>query len=105
MAKNLFIGNLSYGTTEGTLRDAFSKYGASAVRIMDGRGFGFVEVSDDMGQTAIDEMNEKELDGRKIFVNEARPREPRPAFNNSHSNGGGRHKSNNRRREQSFDRW
>jgi RNA recognition motif-containing protein len=103
MAKNLFIGNLSYGTTEGTLRDAFSKYGASAVRIMDGRGFGFVEVKDDMAPTAIEEMNEKELDGRKIFVNEARPREPRPAFNGGYGSGGGRHKPN-RRREHS-ERW
>ena len=53
MAKNLFIGNLSYGTSEAKLRDAFSKYGASQVRIMDGRGFGFVEVSDDQAATAI----------------------------------------------------
>ena|SRR5690349_23726224 len=104
MAKNLFIGNLSYGTTEGTLRDAFSKYGASAVRIMDGRGFGFVEVKDDMAPNAIEEMNEKELDGRKIFVNEARPREQRPAFNGGYGGGGSRHKSGGRRREQS-ERW
>lgn len=108
MAKNLFIGNLSYGTTEGTLRDAFSKYGASAVRIMDGRGFGFVEVQDDLAPNAIDEMNEKELDGRKIFVNEARPREPRPAYSggygNGNGNGGGKNRNSSRRREHS-ERW
>ena len=77
MAKSLFIGNLSYGTREDTLRNAFSKYGASQARIVEGRGFGFVDVEDDKVSAAIEEMNETELDGRKIIVNEARPREPR----------------------------
>jgi RNA recognition motif-containing protein len=95
MAKNLFIGNLSYGTTESSLRNAFTKYGASQVRIMDGRGFGFVEVSDDQAPAAISEMNESELDGRKIIVNEARPREERPRNGGGGSyGGGGRGKSN-----------
>ncbi len=77
MAKSLFIGNLSYDTSENSLRDKFSKYGSSDVRIMEGRGFGFVEIADDQVATAIEEMNETELDGRKIIVNEARPREDR----------------------------
>lgn len=89
MAKNLFIGNLSYGTTESKLREAFSKYGASQVRIMDGRGFGFVEVSDDQASAAISEMNETEVDGRKIIVNEARPREERSGGGGGGRNGGG----------------
>jgi RNA recognition motif-containing protein len=92
MAKNLFIGNLSYSTTENKLKDAFSKYGVSQVRIMDGRGFGFVEVSDDQASAAISEMNETEVDGRKIIVNEARPREERSGGGRSGggSYGGGR---------------
>ena len=77
MAKNLFVGNLSYGTSEAKLTEAFAKYGASTSRIIEGRGFGFVEVDDEQAAAAIDEMNETELDGRKIFVNEARPRENR----------------------------
>ena len=77
MAKSLFVGNLSYSTTESTLQDAFSKFGSSSVRIIEGRGFGFVDVDDDQVEAAIEGMNEQELDGRKIFVNEARPREDR----------------------------
>ena len=77
MAKSLFIGNLSYDTSENSLRDCFSKYGSTEVRIMEGRGFGFVEIEDDKVATAIEEMNETELDGRNIIVNEARPREDR----------------------------
>jgi RNA recognition motif-containing protein len=77
MAKSLFVGNLSYSTREETLKTAFAKYGASQVRIVEGRGFGFVDVEDDQAANAITEMNETELDGRKIIVNEARPREPR----------------------------
>ena len=90
MAKNLFIGNLSYGLTEPKLTEAFSKFGAKEARIIEGRGFGFVEVDDDQASTAIQEMNEKELDGRKIFVNEAKPREERPRVGGG---GGGRSNS------------
>lgn len=89
MAKNLFIGNLSYGTTENKLKEAFTKYGVSQVRIMDGRGFGFVEVSDDQASAAIEEMNDTEVDGRKIIVNEARPREERSGGGGGGSYGGG----------------
>jgi RNA recognition motif-containing protein len=81
MAKRLYIGGLSYNTTNDSLRDAFAQAGAveSANVIFDkmtsrSRGFGFVEMSnDDEAQKAIDMWNEKELDGRKITVNEARP--------------------------------
>ncbi|MCH8979329.1 MAG: RNA-binding protein [Armatimonadetes bacterium] len=90
MAKSLFIGNLSYGTSESTLRDAFSKYGSSEVRIIEGRGFGFVEVEDDQAGAAIEEMNETELDGRKIIVNEARPRESRTGGGGGGGGGGRR---------------
>src|SRR6185503_6211946 len=77
MAKSLFVGNLSYSTREETLKNAFAKYGASGVRIVEGRGFGFVDVADDQAAAAINDMHDTELDGRKIIVNEARPREPR----------------------------
>lgn len=86
MAKKLYVGGLSYGTTESALSDAFAQAGtvvSSAVIIdkMSGRskGFGFVEMStDDEAQAAIDMWNGKELDGRTLTVNEARPKEERP---------------------------
>lgn len=87
MAKSLFVGNLSYGTSEAALRDAFAPYGASQVRIIEGRGFGFVDVEEDQVAAAIENMNEVVLDGRKIFVNEAKPKEPRQG---GYGGGGGR---------------
>ncbi|OGY58547.1 MAG: RNA-binding protein [Candidatus Colwellbacteria bacterium RIFCSPLOWO2_12_FULL_44_13] len=86
MAKRLYVGSLSYSTTEDGLRDAFAQAGAveSASVITDkmtgrSKGFGFVEMSnDDEATKAIEMWNGKELDGRKIIVNEARPMEARP---------------------------
>ncbi len=85
--KKLYVGGVSYNTNDSALSDAFSKAGevASAVIIMDkmtgrSKGFGFVEMATDEGAKAAIEMwNGKELDGRKLTVNEARPREERPA--------------------------
>lgn len=80
MAKKLYVGNLPYTTTNDSLRDAFAQAGAvvSANVLMDkmtgrSRGFGFVEMEDADADKAIDALNGKELDGRKIVVNEARP--------------------------------
>ena len=89
MAKKLFFGNLSYGTTDETLRSACEAYGvvSTATVIMDrmtnrSKGFGFVEMdSDDDAQKVIEALNGQEMDGRKIIVNEARPQEDRPRNN------------------------
>lgn len=86
MAKKLYVGSLSYNTTDESLRSAFSQAGAveSANVIMDkmsgrSRGFGFVEMSTDAdAEKAIEMLNGKDLDGRKITVNEARPMQSRP---------------------------
>ncbi|MFH1430075.1 MAG: RNA-binding protein [Candidatus Uhrbacteria bacterium] len=84
----LYIGNLSYSTTDESLREAFAQAGASfssAQVVMDrmsgrSRGFGFVEFEDDGdAQAAIEMWDGKELDGRPLKVNVARPREDRPA--------------------------
>lgn len=83
MGTKLFVGSLSWGTTSETLREAFAKAGSvqDAVVISDrmsgrSKGFGFVEMaSAEEAQAAIDMWHEKELDGRKIIVNEARPKE------------------------------
>ena len=100
MAKKLFVGGLSYDTTENTLKETFSKAGTveSAIIITDkisgrSKGFGFVEMSsEEEAQKAIETFNGKELNGRNITVNEARPMESRPrrgGFDRP-SRGGGR---------------
>lgn len=86
MAKKLFVGGLSYETTEATLKENFSKAGAveSATVIVDkmsgrSKGFGFVEMSsEEEVQKAIEMFNGKEIDGKNVTVNEARPMESRP---------------------------
>lgn len=79
---NLYVGNLSYQLHEDQLRKAFEAYGeVSSVRLMTDRetgrprGFGFVQMADkEGGQAAIDALNGYELEGRRIVVNEARPK-------------------------------
>lgn len=86
MATKLFIGSLAWATTDDSLRDFFAQAGnvVSANVIVDretnrSKGFGFVEMgSEEEAKAAIDQLNGKELDGRPIVVNEARPREERP---------------------------
>jgi len=89
MVKKLYVGGLSYDTTEKGLSDAFAKAGevVSALIIMDkmsgkSKGFGFVEMaSEEAASAAIEMYNDKELDGRRLTVNEARPKEERPRNN------------------------
>lgn len=85
MAKKLYVGGISYSTTNDGLKAAFAQVGevASATIIMDkmtgrSKGFGFVEFANDAdADAAIAKWNGQELDGRKLTVNEARPMEPR----------------------------
>ena len=84
---NLYVGNLSFQTTEQDLRAEFETYGnVSNCKIITdretgrSRGFGFVEMDDDEeARAAIEALNGKPIDGRNLKVNEARPREDRPA--------------------------
>jgi len=86
MSEKLFVGNLSFNTTENDLQDAFAAHGTviEANLMMDRatgrpRGFAFVTMSSaEEAQKAIAAMNGKELDGRALTVNVARPREDRP---------------------------
>jgi len=95
MVKKLYVGGLSYQTTDDTLRAAFAQAGTvvSAVVIKDkfsgqSKGFGFVEMdSEESANAAIDMWNEKELDGRTVKVNEARPMEDRPPRHDNYSRG------------------
>lgn len=103
MAMKLYVGGLAYSVTDSELEEFFAAQGkvTSAVVIMDrdtgrSKGFGFVEMDDPAdGQKAIAELNGKELNGRAISVNEARPREDRPP---RRSFGGGNDNNSNRRR-------
>lgn len=96
MSKSLYVGNLSFQTTENELRDMFSPYGnvTRAQIVSDretgrSRGFGFIEMSDG-GDEAINALNGVSLQGRNLTVNEARPREERPrSGSTSGSTGGG----------------
>ncbi len=77
--KSLYVGNLSYSTTEEELRSLFEPWGpVSEARIVQGRGFGFVDLPEENVQEAIDQTSGKEYQGRVLTVNEARPRESRP---------------------------
>lgn len=86
MATKLFVGSLPYSVTDDDLADLFKEFGtvASAKVIFDretnrSKGFGFVEFdNDDEAKAAIDALNNKEIQGRTIVVNEARPQEARP---------------------------
>lgn len=84
MSKRIYVGNLSFQTTEEGLRDLFSQHGEvlSATIVMDrdtgrSRGFGFVEMDQNAAQAAIETLDQTELDGRNLRVNEAKPRESR----------------------------
>jgi len=97
MAKKLYVGGLSYDTTEDTLKQTFAAAGTveSATIIMDkmtnrSKGFGFVEMStDEEAAKAIEMFDGKELDGRTVKVNEAKPMEPRAPRTGGGGFGGG----------------
>src|SRR3989344_4520823 len=90
MSKRLYIGGLPYSVTNAQLEEMFSKFGAvvSANVISDkytnqSKGFGFVEMEKEKeADEAIKKLNDTEVEGRRITVNEARPREERPSFEN-----------------------
>jgi RNA recognition motif-containing protein len=98
MGKKLYVGNLSYGVNSSDLQKMFEEYGTveSAQVIMDrdtgrSKGFGFVEMgSDQEAQAAIAALSGKEMDGRTLTVNEARPKEGGGGRGGSGGGGGGR---------------
>ncbi len=99
--KNIFVGNLNFGATEGAVRSLFEAYGTvDKVNIItdrdtgQARGFGFVEMSANAdADRAIEALNGRELDGRALNVNEARPKTER-GFGGG--GGGGKGRNNNR---------
>ena len=97
MGKKLYVGNLAYSVTDGSLEQMFAVHGSvqSAQVIMDrdtgrSKGFGFVEMgSDQEAQAAITALNGQQVDGRNLTVNEAKPREDRGSRGRSGYGGGG----------------
>src|SRR5579862_8912595 len=72
--KTLYVGNIPYSATEEEILAHFSSYGSKNPRIIEGRGFAFVDVDAEQLDAAIADRNNSELGGRKLTVNEARPR-------------------------------
>jgi RNA recognition motif-containing protein len=103
--KNIFVGNLSFGTTEDSLRSLFESHGTvDRVNIVTDRdsgqprGFAFIEMAvDSDGDSAINALNGRELDGRTLNVNEARPKESRGS--------GSEHRGNSRGGQRLGNRW
>lgn len=110
MASKLFVGGLSWGTTEDSLRNFFSPAGTvvSATVITDkytgkSKGFGFVEMSsEEEAQQAKDQFNGQELDGRAITVSDARPQQPRENRFGGGGRGGNRGGDRFQRNDHSF---
>ena len=108
--KNIFVGNLSFRTTEDSLRSAFQSFGEvlKVNMVVDrdtgrARGFAFVEMAnEDEANRAIAGLNGKELDGRALTVNEARPRSDR---NSGGGHGGYRQTYGDQPRGQRENRW
>jgi len=105
MSNKLFVGNLSFETTENDLQDAFAAFGTVTETnlMMDratsrSRGFGFVTMTTpEEAQKAIEGLNGRELGGRTLTVNVARPREERPGGGRREYSGGGYRGSNRSR--------
>ncbi|MBT5123976.1 MAG: RNA-binding protein, partial [Planctomycetaceae bacterium] len=96
MAKNIYVGNLSYSVGSGDLESLFSQFGdvsrAQVIQHRDtgrSKGFGFVEMdNEDSAEEAIEKLDGSEFEGRNLTVNEARPREDRPSRDGGGGGGG-----------------
>lgn len=95
--KSLYVGNMPYSASEDDIRSLFEEFGPIAeVRIIQDKGFGFVEIPEENAAAAIEATNGKEFGGRTLTVNEARPRTERSGgggrggFGGGRSGGGGR---------------
>ncbi|HKA22375.1 MAG TPA: RNA-binding protein [Blastocatellia bacterium] len=93
MSKRIYVGNLSYKTTEGDLTNLFEQVGqVNSVNVVTDRdtgrskGFAFVEMGTEDADNAITQFNGTEVNGRTLTVNEARPRQERPASRGGYGN-------------------
>jgi RNA recognition motif-containing protein len=82
--KSLYVGNLPYRATEDEVRALFEPFGPiGEVRIIENKGFGFIDIPEENAAAAIEATNGQELGGRALMVNEARPRTDRPGGGSS----------------------
>ena len=89
--KSLYVGNMSYNTTESDIRALFEPYGPIVeVRIIGDKGFGFIEIPEANMASAIEATNGKEVGGRTLTVNEAKPKTERSGGGGYGGGGGGR---------------
>ena len=87
--KSLYVGNMSYNTTEDDLRSLFEPHGPIAeVRVIGDKGFAFVEIPEENMASAIEATNGKEVGGRQLTVNEAKPRTERSGGGGGGGRGG-----------------
>jgi RNA recognition motif-containing protein len=108
----IYVGNLSFNTEEQGLQDLFAAYGpVESVRLirdqMTGRsrGFGFVEMGDAEGKSACEALDQREFEGRRLTVNEAKPQERRAGGFGGGAGGGGGRKSGGFGRDKREARW
>ncbi len=87
--KTLYVGNLPYSISEGDLQQHFNAYGGTNARIIEGRGFGFIDIDADQLEAAIADKNQKDLGGRTLTVNEAQPKGSGGGGGGGRSGGGG----------------
>ena len=85
--KTLYVGNLPYSVSATDLQEYFAAYSSSNPRLIEGRGFGFVDIEGDHLEAAIADKNQKEFQGRTLTVNEA---QPKGTSRGGDSGGGGR---------------
>lgn len=88
--KSLYVGNLPHGTTEDELRELFAQYGpVESVRVIEGKGFAFVDISDEKAGDAVQALTGADFKGRALRVDEARPRRERSDSDRGFRGGGG----------------
>jgi RNA recognition motif-containing protein len=99
-SKSLYVGNLTYSVSEQALRDLFAEFEPTEVRMIGEKGFAFVDVPEEKAADAIAALNGREVEGRALTVNEARPRSERGGGGGRSGGfgGGGRGRSGGGRR-------
>lgn len=88
-SKTLYVGNIPYSASEQDLFDHFSAFNPTQARIVQGRGFAFVDVAADQLDEAIEKMNQSDMQGRRLTVSEARPKEGGGGGGGGYRSGGG----------------
>ncbi len=87
--KSLYVGNIPHGTTDSELRQLFAEYEPGDVRVIEGKGFAFVDLPAEKAADAIAALNGKDFNGRALRIDEARPKSERSDRGGFRGGGGG----------------